>query len=171
MPIAEARPVRLIYEEVCLRREAGQDVATTEVIRKYPLLGGADLEPLLGCDRLLRPTSSKAVAFPMVGEQLGDFRLLTELGRGAAGRTFLAAQPSLAERAVVLKVTARDHDEHLSLASLQHTHIVPLYSAQLFPARGLRGLCMPYLGGAAFSQILGDLANHPGRPPALAATC
>ncbi len=152
--------VRLIYEEVCLRREAGQDVATTEVVQKYPRWR-AELEPLLGCDRLLRPASSNVVAFPAIGEQLGDFRLLAELGRGAAGRTFLAAQPSLAERPVVLKVTARDHDEHLSLARLQHTHIVPLYSVQVFPDRGLRALCMPYLGGATLAQILADLARTP----------
>ncbi len=158
--IASEAAVRLIYEEVCLRRESGQEVETTEVVRRYPRWR-ADLEPLLGCDRLMRPPASRTVAFPEVGELLGDFRLLAELGRGAAGRTFLAAQPSLAERPVVLKVTARDHDEHLSLARLQHTHIVPLYSAQVFPDRGLRAICMPFLGGANLAQILDDLAGIP----------
>ena len=60
------------------------------------------------------------VVFPRVGEVLAGFRLLAELGRGAAGRVFLAAQPSLGDRPVVLKVTPRGREEHLSLARLQH---------------------------------------------------
>src|SRR5438067_1149641 len=71
------------------------------------------------------------------------------------------------ERPVVLKLTARDGwtasqaNEHLSLARLQHTHIVPLYSVQDYPARGLRGLCMPYFGGATLAQLLEALRAQP----------
>ncbi len=153
--------VRLIYEEICLRREAGLDVPTSEVVRRYPKWR-ADLVPLLGFDRLISPSgASRPADYPNIGDRCGDFRLLAELGRGAAGRTFLAAQPSLADRPVVLKLTADCHDEHLSLARLQHTHIVPLYSEQSFPERGLRGLCMPYLGGASLARVLDDLATVP----------
>src|SRR5271155_4415108 len=28
--------IRLIYEEVCLRRESGDDIATTEVVNRFP---------------------------------------------------------------------------------------------------------------------------------------
>ena len=66
-----------------------------------------------------------------MGEVLGGFRLLAELGRGASGRIFLASQPSLADRPMVLKVTACGQEEHLSLARLQHMNIVPLYSEQV----------------------------------------
>ena len=151
--------VRLIYEEVCLRREAGLDYRTSEVIRHYPRWRN-DLEPLLGADRLLR-SPALSTEIPEPGELLGDFRLLAELGRGSAGKTFLAAQPSLADRPVVLKVTAFGHDEHLSLARLQHTHIVPLYSEQVFPDRALRALCMPFLGGATLALVLDELAAIP----------
>ncbi len=148
--------IRLIYEETCLRRESGQEVPTSEVVRRFPR-GRAELEILLRCDRLMRPPGP--AVFPEVGDRLGDFDLLAELGRGASGRTFLASQPALADRPVVLKLMPGYLDEHLSLASLQHTHIVPLYSAQLFPDRGLRGLCMPYLGGANLSRLLADLSE------------
>ena len=150
--------IRLIFEEICLRRESGRGGATAEILARYPRLR-AELAAVLSCDRMLGPP--RAVAFPQVGESLGDFRLLAELGRGTSGRTFLAAQPALADRPVVLKVTPREHEEHLSLARLQHTHIVPLYSAQSFPDRGLRALCMPYLGGANLAQILARLADLP----------
>ncbi len=153
--------VRLIYEEVCLRRDAGQDVATTEVVNRYPRWKD-ELEVLLGCDRMLRPFSRIAM-FPEAGEDLGPFRLLSELGRGASGKTYLAAEPALGDRLVVLKVLTDDQEEHLSLARLQHTHIIPLFSEQSFPDRGLRALCMPYLGGTSLARILEILADTP--PP------
>ncbi len=52
--IGDEAAVRLIYEEVNLRRESGEDVRTTEVVRRYPRWRD-ELEVLLGCDRLLRP--------------------------------------------------------------------------------------------------------------------
>ena len=51
--------------------------------------------------------------------------------------------------------------EHLSLARLQHTHIMPLYSEHEFPARRLRALCMPYLGGTTLARILAALNRVP----------
>ncbi|HWE39958.1 MAG TPA: serine/threonine-protein kinase [Isosphaeraceae bacterium] len=150
--------IRLIYEEVCLRRELGQEVRTSEVVQRYPKWG-PELGALFSADRLLRPPPP--ADFPRVGDRLGDFQILDELGRGASGRTFLAAQPTLADRPVVLKVMPRDLEEHLSLARLQHTHIVPLYAEQVFPERGLRALCMPYLGGTTLARALAALAVVP----------
>src|SRR5207237_614982 len=51
--------------------------------------------------------------------------------------------------------------EHLALARLQHTHIVPLYFVRDFPGRDLRALGMPYLGGATLAQLLTTLADTP----------
>jgi serine/threonine protein kinase/tetratricopeptide (TPR) repeat protein len=152
--------VRLIYEEVCLRQEAGQELASTEVVRRYPRWR-TELELLFGCHVLLEPRP--APRFPEAGEVLGDFRLLAELGRGALGRVFLAAQTSLADRPVVLKVTPGRGGEHLTLARLQHTHIIPLNGAQDFPERGLRALCMPYLGGTTLARLLAALGDRPPR--------
>ncbi len=155
--LGDEAAIRLIYEEVCLRRESGQDVATTEVVNRFPRWKD-ELEVLLGCDRMLRPFSRVAM-FPTIGEELGPFRLLAELGRGASGKTYLAAEPALGNRLVVLKVITDDQEEHLSLARLRHTHIIPLFSEQSWPDRGLRALCMPYLGGASLARILEGVAH------------
>jgi serine/threonine protein kinase/Tfp pilus assembly protein PilF len=151
--------LRLIFEEVSLRREAGLEVDTTEVVGRYPQWRG-ELRALFDCERLLRP-SGPVVELPEIGETLGPFLLREELGRGASGRTFLATDSTLANRPVVVKVVAGDQVEHLALASLRHTHIVPLFSLQTFPERGLQGLCMPYLGGASLAGLLDDLADLP----------
>jgi serine/threonine protein kinase/Flp pilus assembly protein TadD len=151
--------IRLVYEEVCLRREAGQEVHTSEVVSRFPQWKDA-LEVLLGCDRLLRPLT-RSVVLPAVGEHLGPFRLVSELGQGASGKTYLASEPALADRLVVLKIIPDDQEEHLSLARLQHTHIIPLFSEQTFPDRGLRALCMPYLGGTSLERVLRELREVP----------
>src|SRR5205823_1766910 len=92
--------IRLIYEEVCICREAGLKVDTAEVVRRYPRWGD-ELQALFDCDRLVR-FSGAVAAFPEVGESLGPFQLLAELGRGASGKTFLALDPGLADRPVVV---------------------------------------------------------------------
>ncbi|MEO6807789.1 MAG: protein kinase [Isosphaeraceae bacterium] len=97
---------------------------------------------------------SKPGEFPALGEVVGGFRLVSELGRGAFARVFLAEQPALADRPVALKVSQPLGDEPQALARLQHTHIVPIYSVHDDPATGLRLLCMPYLGGANLAQVL-----------------
>ena len=151
--------IRLIYEEASLRREAGLEVDTAEVLRRFPDWAD-ELRDLFDCDRLLRPSGCRA-AFPEVDETLGPFLLLAELGRGASGRTFLATDPTLADRPVVVKVIAGDQDEHLALAPLRHTHIVPLFSEHSLPERGLRLLCMPDLGGTSLAEILAELSATP----------
>ncbi len=114
-----------------------------------------------GAETLLPPARSVPCSFPGVGETVGEFRLLACLGRGVRGAVFLADQPNLAHRPVVLKITARDGREHLSLAQLRHAHIVPLYHVQDLADRDLRLLCMPYLGGASLGQILNELGEMP----------
>src|SRR4051794_40790250 len=102
-----------------------------------------------------RPGRERAVSrLPEVSEVLFGFRLRHELGRGAYARVFLAEQADLAGRPVVLKVSAIDGDEPQTLAQLQHTHIVPIYSAHECAAAGLRAVCMPYFGGASLSAVL-----------------
>ncbi|MFO0909832.1 MAG: serine/threonine-protein kinase [Isosphaeraceae bacterium] len=154
--IAAEPAVRLIYEEYCLRREAGLDVDPNALLACYPQWA-AEIQAVLSADRLLGPVAR----FPQVGESVGPFDLLAELGRGASGRTYLATEPALADRPVVIKAMPADQLEHLALARLQHTHIVPLFSEHQVPDRGLRLLCMPYLGGASLSRILDGLASIP----------
>src|SRR5262249_60183509 len=100
--LSDEDAIRLVYEEVCLRRESGQDVETTEVVRRFPQWKN-ELEILLDCDRLLRPLSSSA-SLPQAGERLGPFRLISVLGRGASGNTYLALYPAFAHLLPVLTV-------------------------------------------------------------------
>jgi tetratricopeptide (TPR) repeat protein len=151
--------VRLVYEEACLRLERGEEVAAEELGRRFPRWAG-ELAVMLDCHRLMQSRFAPP-QYPNPGDVLGDFHLLHELGRGTHSRVFLACQPALADRPVVLKLTPRQGDEFLSLARLQHTHVVPLHAVHDFPARNLRALCQPYLGGATLARLLELLRDVP----------
>jgi serine/threonine protein kinase len=101
---------------------------------------------------------------PSVQEELLGFRLTRELGRGAFARVFLAEQADLAGRPVVLKVSEIAGREPQTLAQLQHTHIVPIYSLHDDEHTGLRAVCMPYFGGAPLSKVLDALWGGSAAP-------
>src|SRR5207302_11250562 len=81
---------------------------------------------------------------PAPGDEVFHFRLGRELGRGAFARVFLAEQAELANRRVVLKCSTIEGGEPQTLAQLQHTNIVPIYSVHESREAGLRAVCMPY---------------------------
>jgi hypothetical protein len=84
-------------------------------------------------------------SFPAAGEDFLGFHLISELGRGAFGRVFLGRQASLASRPVALKVAPDVGPESQTLAQLQHTHIVPIYSVHR--SGSLQAVCMPAFAG------------------------
>jgi serine/threonine protein kinase/Tfp pilus assembly protein PilF len=99
---------------------------------------------------------------PSPGQTFLGFRLEDELGRGAFGRVFLARQGDLAGRLVALKIACDIVGESQTLAQLQHTNIVPIYS---FHRVGpLQAVCMPYFGRTTLAQVLKHLSDRPSLP-------
>lgn len=105
-------------------------------------------------------SDGNAPRLPEVGEEFLGFRLIGELGRGGFGRVYLAKQGRLAERLVALKVSSEMFQESQTLAQLQHTNIVPIYSVH--QAGSLQAVCMPYFGGTTLEDVLKGLR---GRTP------
>ncbi|WP_165222513.1 serine/threonine-protein kinase [Aquisphaera insulae] len=91
---------------------------------------------------------------PSIGDEIGGFRLVLEIGHGAFARVFLAEQINLAGRLVAVKISRAEGDEPRMLARLHHANIMPLHSVHDDQATGLRILCMPYFGGANLAQVL-----------------
>jgi serine/threonine protein kinase len=96
-------------------------------------------------------------ALPDAGSTFLGFHLLAELGRGAFSRVFLARQAELGDRTVALKISVDLFDESRTLAQLQHTSIVPIYSAH--SAGPLQAICMPYFGRTTLADVLAALAG------------
>jgi serine/threonine protein kinase/tetratricopeptide (TPR) repeat protein len=100
--------------------------------------------------------------FPKVGSEYLGFHLLEELGRGAFGRVYLARQGDLGGRPVALKVACDIFGESQTLAQLQHTNIVPIYSYH--KAGLLQAACMPYYGRTTLGNVLATLIGRPSLP-------
>jgi serine/threonine protein kinase/Tfp pilus assembly protein PilF len=106
-----------------------------------------------GCD--LTPPPARAL--PEVGDTVAGFRLTGELGKGAFGRVFIARQGDLAGRPVAVKIGAGLVGESHTLARLQHTNIVPIYSAH---AHGrFQVVCMPYLGRTTLGHLMSRIRS------------
>jgi serine/threonine protein kinase/Tfp pilus assembly protein PilF len=175
--LAEEACVALIYEEFCLLEDAGEAIDPEEFEARYPAHAGPlrrvlEIHQLIGSatnssSTSLVPSSATAspalagpasrTGFPEVGQTIGGFYLVEELGRGAFARVFLARERQLADRLVALKVTRRGSREPQALARLQHTHIVPVHSHRVDPATGLHLLCMPYFGRLTLARLLAEV--------------
>jgi serine/threonine protein kinase/tetratricopeptide (TPR) repeat protein len=99
---------------------------------------------------------------PAVGSDFLGFQLIGELGVGAFSRVYLARQGELADRFVVLKVSADIYGESQKLAQLQHTNIVPIYSVHRLPP--LQAVCMPFYGSTTLKDVIHDLSGHDTQP-------
>lgn len=153
-----AAAVRLVYEEYCLSQDHGEPADPADLLRRFPQWRD-ELEVLLDCHKLLEPETRRP-EFPAVGSLWHGIRLVAELGGGGGGHVYLAEQPDLAGRPVVLKL-APGGGEHQTLARLQHTNIVPLYGAEVDEDTGLVGFWMPYFGGLTLSSLLEELGDIP----------
>ncbi len=105
-------------------------------------------------------------------EMLGDFRLLSPLGRGGMGIVFLAEQASLARQAAVKIIrpeyagsptaAARFVREAHAVARLRHPHIVAVFSAGEAP-NGVHYIAMEYVPGRGLDEVL-DEAQRTSTP-------
>ena len=170
-------PVDLIYEELHVRRSAGEQVRVEEYFARFPrsqdalkkLLGDglAASSCLFGGWPTKRDRDEPADATPArwlgqfaAGQQLEDFDLLAELGRGAFGQVFLARQRSM-QRLVALKISAERGDEPQTLAQLDHPHIVRVYDQKRLEKPRLRLLYMQYVPGGTLADVIAAARPKP----------
>lgn len=156
-----ARLAEVAFEEYRLRHLAGEPVSLSDYRSRYgvdwPTASARRLGAVDG-DRSGRVAERLSDELPAVGSRFLDFQLLRELGQGAFGRVYLAAQGELACRYVVLKISARHWTESQTLARLQHANIVPIYS---YHRRGpLHAVCMPFFGATTLADVIGELAGR-----------
>jgi hypothetical protein len=116
-----------------------------------------------------RETESDAV----IPQQLGDYRIIGEIGRGGMGIVYEAEQVSL-QRHVALKVLPfaaildprqikRFKSESLAAAQLHHTNIVPIFSVG--NERGIHYYAMQYIEGQTLARLILELQQETNPQP------
>lgn len=108
------------------------------------------------------PNPPTTETLPKIGDEFLGFKLLALLGRGAFAKFYLAQQGELADRPVALKITRRTGSEPQTLARLQHTNIVPIYSVHRNDT--FQAVCMPYCGGVTLADVVRQLREQRRKP-------
>jgi serine/threonine protein kinase len=170
----------LLYGEVTdailAELRAGRQPDVAALARRYPDLAGqldGHVAQLAAILRLAAaPGADPAGRSDDLPGQVGDFRLVREIGRGGMGVVFEAEQLSLRRR-VALKVLPfaalldplrlqRFQHEAQAAARLHHPHIVPVFAVGC--ERGLHYYAMQLVDGVSAAALVRDLRQHAGRP-------
>jgi serine/threonine protein kinase len=172
-------PIDALAEEFVHRYRRGEDPSITEYAQRYPELAD-DIHELFPAATLLEdlkgPPGARARSAEVTVElprQLGDFRLVREIGRGGMGVVYEAEQVSLGRR-VALKVLpaearlgpeqlARFRREAQAAGRLHHSNIVPVFGVG--EHEGLHYYVMQLIPGVGLDRVLAqfrrDNTPHP----------
>jgi len=149
--------IELIYHEFCLAETNGLKPDPNDYFRRFP-----DREESLGrmfeLHGALNPTQLRkwidGDLLPDVGDEIGPFVLVRELGRGTFARVYLAEQGDLDNRPVVVKISTRLTSEPRLLARARHPHIVEVLWHGSAEDGTLHLITLPFLGGATLANVL-----------------
>lgn len=157
-----------VLESYLADLEAGRDPERARVLADHPDLAPALEEALAGLEFIRRATPGPTSAAEPL--QLGDFRLVREVGRGGMGVVYEAEQISL-KRRVALKVLRfgpvadeqamqRFQREAETVGRLHHTNIVPIYA--IGADVGVRYYAMQFIEGRDLGRIARELQERRG---------
>jgi serine/threonine protein kinase len=170
---SERYPLDQLAEEFLVRCRRGERPAVSEYAEKHPALAEQihDLFPtLLAMEDLGSVGGELTGPFASAGDgtvprQLGEYRILRQVGRGGMGVVYEAVQESLG-RHVALKVlpfhaalTAtqleRFRREARAVARLHHTNIVPVFGVG--EDAGVHYYAMQFIQGQSLDTVLQEL--------------
>lgn len=156
--------VDLAYEEYANAKEQGREIAATEFVQQFKGVEQS-LYRMLEFDQVLRENPSLVEPvpedrWPRKGQEYHNFLLLSDVGRGALSRVFLARHTQLGEKPVIVKVCVRGQREAGLLGSLAHPSIGEVHSLHEDQSSGLAVICMPYQTRSTIHEVAEWLVNE-----------
>jgi serine/threonine protein kinase len=163
--------------------ETGDAPSPERLIAEHPAIADR-LRTCLASLRLVGQMGNAAVGVAALdqsageAEQLGDYRVIRQIGRGGMGVVYEAEQVSLGRR-VALKVLPfasaldsrqlqRFKIEAHAAALLHHTNIVPVFSVG--HERGVHYFAMQYIEGRTLAEVIAELRALKGKDAAGSST-
>jgi serine/threonine protein kinase/Flp pilus assembly protein TadD len=187
LPLEPTSQVIQILEKYLEELERGAQPHPDELVAEHPDVA----EPLRACLASLNFLHEAAANVGVAGSpaeiatpgsavlgQLGDYRIIREIGRGGMGVVYEAEQISLGRR-VALKVLPfaaaldarqlqRFKHEAQAAAHLHHTNIVPVLSVGI--ERGVHYYAMQYIEGQPLTHVIKELRLRQGPKKAFSAS-
>ena len=168
-----------LAEEFVNRFRGGERPAVQEYAAKYPeyadqirdlfpaLVALEQAAPAPDSESVTSTTGAATVCADGLPQQLGDYRIVREIGRGGMGVVYEAEQQSLGRRValkVLLRHAAQDarvlsrfRRESRAAAQLHHTNIVPVYDVGR--QGGLCYYAMQFIHGQALDEVFRELQH------------
>ena len=156
-------------EEFFERSRRGEQPQLYEFVARYPAIGEllATVIPGLQAAEQCADVSHIDEVNHEQHKQLGDFRILRQIGRGGMGIVYEAEQISM-NRRVALKVLPlaglvdelkirRFQNEVRAVAALNHPNIVPIY--MVGEERGVHYFAMQLIRGRSLSEVISSLRS------------
>jgi predicted Ser/Thr protein kinase len=152
-------------------RQAGQEPDRDQFLSSHPELRDELEEFFASHDEVERLAGALREAGGRRGQppaDLGDFRIVREVGRGGMGVVYEAEQLSLGRR-VALKVLPsaaaldprqrqRFRNEALAAANLRHENIVPVYTVG--EEHGVHYYAMQFIEGRSLAHLIAELRSQ-----------
>jgi serine/threonine protein kinase/WD40 repeat protein/tetratricopeptide (TPR) repeat protein len=172
---SELDPVEELAEAFLQRYRRGERPAVSEYTDKYPELADKirDLFPALVmmeelgsvANQPTGPDIGRQAEIAKIPQQLGEYRILRQVGRGGMGVVYEAVQESLG-RHVALKalpyhrltnpqLVERFHREARAAARLHHTNIVPVFGVG--EHEGIQYYAMQFIQGHSLDVVLQEI--------------
>ncbi len=172
-----------LADEFAARYRRGERPSLTEYVERYPHLAAdicAVFPALVEVEQVKEDHQDAAEPPTPALQQLGDFRILREVGQGGMGIVYEAEQVSLG-RHVALKVLPKSllpdirakrrfEREAKAAAKLHHTNIVPVFGVG--EQDGMPYYVMQFIQGLGLDEVLEELKKlqsgnvHTGSVPA-----
>jgi len=156
---------RAIDDYLRLRKD-GVDVDAESFVEQYPDVQDS-LREFIAANELVehQPQLLRGVdEWPSAGERFVGFELLRELGQGGFARAYLARQPSMGGRLVVLKVGYQSAIEAKTIGMMTHANVVTAHSVHYDTVTGMTAICMAYHGNVTLGDVLGRVFMMDKRP-------
>ncbi len=158
-----------VVEEFFQRLKRGERPQLDEFVENYPEISDIlkTIIPGLLAAEPTNDTANLGAVAPEQHKQLGDFRILCQIGRGGMGVVYEAEQISMSRR-VALKVLPlaglvdelkirRFQNEVRAVAALDHPNIVSVY--MVGEERGVHYYAMQLIRGRSLSEVISSLRH------------
>lgn len=174
LPEGQREKLAGVLDEYLVELEKGEPVAVEDLVARHPDLAAPlqlyaeSLRALYQASRQLGSRRSEPSRDACWNRQLGDYRLIREIGRGGMGVVYEAEQLSL-NRRVALKMLpfaavmdqkqlARFANEARAAAQLNHPNIVPVYGVG--SDRGINYYSMQFIAGRPMDRLIQELVDR-----------
>lgn len=165
-PADSAAELVRVLDQYLADLQAGKTPDREKLLADHPELALELEDCLAGIEFVHRAAKPSATQTPA---QLGDFRIVREVGRGGMGVVYEAEQISL-KRKVALKVlrfgVTADADvmqrfqrEAETVAHLHHTNVVPIHAVGC--EQGVHYYAMQFIEGRSLAEVLEDVDREP----------